>query len=106
MPLAAAWVRNNWIVWTSNQVFEIDENGKVNWTFSTVGLPALGVSSGRETAVNDAGDGNEDGSILTGANGSGIQVRQGAIVVQRAAPWRWICHATADTTAVPAAERQ
>jgi outer membrane protein assembly factor BamB len=55
-PLAAAAIHGNWVVWTKSNVYQFAGDGSVTWTMSLASLPAIAVSSGRESAINDAGD--------------------------------------------------
>lgn len=55
-PLQGAWTHDEWVIWTKQSVYAIGGDGKLVWSFSLAGLPAMVVTSGRETAINEAGD--------------------------------------------------
>jgi outer membrane protein assembly factor BamB len=73
-PLAAAVVSGKWIVWTKSNVYQLGADGTIAWTSALASLPAIAVSSGRESAINDAGDSGDQGMA------GNIQVQGGGFV--------------------------
>ena len=49
-------------------------DGKLVWTFSVAGLPALQVSAGGDSTINEAGDNSNDDNNNNQVNGQFVQV--------------------------------
>jgi outer membrane protein assembly factor BamB len=72
-PLAAAWVHDNWFVWTAGKVCKISGDGKLVWMFSAEHLPTLAVTSGTDAVVDDANEPNADDAVVQ-VNGGFMRV--------------------------------
>ena len=89
-PLAAAWMHDSWLVWTAGQVYQINKDGKLGWTFSLTSLPDIAISTGGETIVDDTpgdiankDDDNNNNVRLMNVNGQLVQVGPGQFINQR-----------------------
>jgi outer membrane protein assembly factor BamB len=84
LPLGAAWVRNNWLVWTATQLYQIGGDGKVAWTFAVDHLPTLLVSAAGEPMVDDTGESTPDDAAnnirLIQVGGQLVRVPGGVVV--------------------------
>jgi hypothetical protein len=81
-PLAAAYVGDKWMVWTATQLYQIDSQGKVVWSYSVDHLPTMLVSAGGEAVVDDGGELSPDDVMNQQQNGRLIQVNGQLIRIQ------------------------
>jgi outer membrane protein assembly factor BamB len=85
-PISAAYDHGHWLVWTANQLYAINAEGKVEWTFGIDHLPTMLVSAGGEALVDDTGEPPTDEGMnqvrLIQVNGQLVRVPvQGGVII-------------------------
>ncbi len=76
-PVACAWSRDHWLVWTSSDLYKISPDAKLIWDFPLVHMPVLMVSTGGDSVQDVSGESASDDGLV--ANGGNVQIINGQV---------------------------